>query len=197
MRADRADAVVDRARAGIVKRQADKSVRLEAAQDFVADRPVQHLLQMLDGAKQKRHREHIHRRHEGPDQRHVGAIEVDRAGPGLLDGLLFLAELARMKDPDLVAAAGALGDQAAHVAQRLYGRIVLALGIGGAKFARDRARRDRRQKQRDNDASRSAKGRRGCTRATSSPYDDVDGREEKVQCFLAEAGGSWLSCQRR
>src|SRR3979411_892938 len=53
--------------------------------------------------------------------------------------------------PDLVAAAAALGDQAAHALQRLDGGIVLALGIGGAKFPRDRARRDRRQKQRDND----------------------------------------------
>src|SRR6202022_1932168 len=106
---------------------------------------------MLNGAKQKRHRQHVHRRHERPDQRHVGTVEIDRAGAGLLDGFLFLAELARMKHSDLVAAAAALGDQAAHVSQRLDGRIVLALGIGGAKFPRVRARRDRRQKQRDND----------------------------------------------
>src|SRR5450759_226838 len=106
---------------------------------------------MLNGAKQKRHRQHIHRRHESPDQRHIGAIEIDGAGAGLLDGFLFLAELARMKDPDLVTAAAALRDQAAHVAQRLYGRIILALGIGGAKFPRDRARRERRQKQRNDD----------------------------------------------
>ena len=37
-RGDRAHAVVDRAGAGIVKRQADESIRLETAQDFVADR---------------------------------------------------------------------------------------------------------------------------------------------------------------
>ena len=145
------DAVVDRSRPGIVKRQTNKSIRLEAVQDFVADRAVQHLLQMLNGAKQKRHRQHVRRRHEGSDQRYVDAIEVDGAGAGLFDGLLFFAELMRMKDPDLVAAPGAICDQAAHVAQRLYGRIFLILGIGGAKFARDRARRDRRQKQRHDD----------------------------------------------
>src|SRR5258705_3975698 len=49
--ADRPDAVVDRSGPGIVKRQADKSVRLEAVKYLIADRAVQHLLQMLDGAK--------------------------------------------------------------------------------------------------------------------------------------------------
>ena len=86
-----------------------------------------------------------------PISAHVGAVEIDGADAGLLDGFLFLAELARMKDPDLEAVAAALRDHAAHETQRLYGRIVLALGIGGAKFPRHRARRDRRQKQRDND----------------------------------------------
>ena len=95
---------------------------------------------MLDRAKQERHRQHVHRRHEGSDQRDIGAIEIDGADAGLFDGFLFLAELARMEHLDLVAAAAALRDQAAHVAQRLDGRIILVLGIGGAKFARERAR---------------------------------------------------------
>ena len=85
------------------------------------------------------------------DQRHIGAIEIDGAGAGLLDGFLFLAELAGMEHPDLVPAAAALRDQAAHEAQRLHGRIVLGLGIGGAEFARKRARRRRRQQQRGNE----------------------------------------------
>ena len=38
-------------------------------------------------------------------------------------------------------------DQAAHVTPRLYGRIILAAGIGGAKFPRNNARRDGRQIQ--------------------------------------------------
>ena len=70
---------------------------------------------MVDGAKQKRHREHIHRRHESSDQRHIGAIEIDSADAGLLNGFLFFAELARMKDPDLVAASAALLNQATHI----------------------------------------------------------------------------------
>jgi hypothetical protein len=100
---------------------------------------------MLDGAEQKRHCQHIHCRHHPPDQCDVGTIEIDRTGPGLFEGFLFLAELAGMKHLDLVAAAGALLDQATHVVERLHGWVILVLGIGGAKFARESCRRDRRQ----------------------------------------------------
>src|SRR5216684_3447701 len=104
------------------------------------------------------------------------------AGAGLFDGFLFLAELPRMEHPDLVAAAAALRDHAAHIAQCLDGRIILVLAVGGAKFPCDSARPDRRQKQRDDrcDGPRkigaavhgqlhplmmvSAKGRKGSTR---------------------------------
>jgi len=41
-------------------------------------------------------------------------------------------------------------DQAAHIAKRLDGRIVFALGVGGAKFARKNARGRDCTKQRDN-----------------------------------------------
>src|SRR3954469_6698425 len=108
---------------------------------------------MFNGAKQKRHRQHIHCRYESPDQRHIGAIEIDGPGTGLLNRFVFLAELVVMKDADPVAAPTAFRDQASHVTRRLYRRIILALGIGSAKFARDRARRDRRQEQRDNECS--------------------------------------------
>ena len=96
---------------------------------------------------------HVHRRNEVADQRHVGPVEVDRTGPGLLDGLLFLAELAGVEHLDLVAAAAALGDQRAHVAQRLDGRVILGLGIGGAKFACNGARRTDGKQKRDDDHS--------------------------------------------
>ena len=141
---DRPDAVVDRSRSGIVEGQADKSVGLETIQNFVADRTVQHLFDMLDRTEQKRHCQHIHRRHEVADQRYIGAVDIDRADTGLLDGFLFLAELARMKHPHPVTATAALGDQAPHVAQRLHSRIFFALGIGDTKFPRNRTRRDRR-----------------------------------------------------
>jgi hypothetical protein len=52
----------------------------------------------------------------------------------------FLAELAGMEHPVLVTATAEFRDHAAHVAQRLYGRIVLVPGIGGAKFARRNTR---------------------------------------------------------
>lgn len=90
-------------------------------------------------------------RDEIADQGHVGPVEVDRAGPGLFDGLLFLAELTGVKHLDLVAAAAALGDQGAHVAQRLDGRVILGLGVGGAKFARAGARRPDGEHKRDVD----------------------------------------------
>jgi len=105
---------------------------------------------MLDRTEQKRHRQHIHCRDHGPDQCNVGTVEVDGADPGLLEGFLFLAELARVEHLDLVAAAGALRDQAAHVEQRLHGWVFLVLGIGRTKFARESARCGGRQKQRDN-----------------------------------------------
>ncbi|MET3304634.1 hypothetical protein ABIF53_005649 [Bradyrhizobium japonicum] len=146
---DGAGAVVDRAGPGIVEGEPDETVGLEAAKDLAADRPVQHLLHVLDGPEQERHGEHVHRRDEIADQRHIGPVEVDRAGPGLLDGLLLLAELAGMKNLDLVPAAGALGDQRAHVAQRLDGRVILGLGVGGAKFTRNGARRANGEQKRD------------------------------------------------
>ena len=43
-----------------------------------------------------------------------------------------------MEDPHGVPAAGPLVDQLAHQVERLDGRIVRRLGVGGAKFARRR-----------------------------------------------------------
>src|SRR6266576_3559425 len=85
---------------------------------------------MLNGAKQKRHRQPILRQHEIPDQRDAGPRTIDGPGAGLL---------------------AALRDRAVREAQRPDGRILLALGSSRAKYARDRARRDRRQKQRANE----------------------------------------------
>src|SRR5579863_5702046 len=187
-RADRFYAVVDRPRAGIVEGEADETEGLEAVKDLLSDRAIQYLLQMFDGAEQKWHSQYIHCGHEGSDQRYVGAIEIDGAGAGLFDRFLFLAELARMKYADLQAAAGFFLDQAAHVAQRLYGWIILALGIGGAKFPRQSVRRDGRQNQ-PNDGC--------CLRKVGAaihrqlpPSDEVDGRNERFndlwKLFAAE-----------
>src|SRR3979411_868101 len=88
--------------------------------------------------------------------------------------------------PDLVAAAAALGDQAAHVLQRLDGRIVLALGIGGAKFPRDLALRAP-SKTAGQRLLRSAKGGRGCTQKASSLYDDVDGGKKRFNAAQQKA----------
>jgi len=149
-RANRPDAVVDRSRAGIIEGETDESVGLEAVEDFISDRAVKHLLQMLDGPEQKRHRQHIRRRDESSDQRHVGAVEIDGADARLLDGFLFFAELARMEHAYLQPAARTFLDEAAHIAKRLNGRIVFALSVGGAKFARENARGRDCTKQRDN-----------------------------------------------
>jgi len=65
-------------------------------------------------------------------------FHVDGADAGLLDGLAFLAELARVEHADAVAATGALGDELVHVAQRLDGRVVLLLDVGRAEFSRRR-----------------------------------------------------------
>src|SRR5580704_3800271 len=46
-----------------------------------------------------------------------------------------------------MAAGAVLRDQTAHVTHRLDGWIIFALGVGGAKFPRPCAGRDRHQKQ--------------------------------------------------
>ena len=107
-------AVVDRPRSGIVEGQADKTMALEAGQNLVADRLIEHLVKMIEGAEQERQREHVGGGYQRADRRHVGAVEIDGADPGLLDGVLLLAELTRMEHADVVAAAGPLLDQAGH-----------------------------------------------------------------------------------
>ena len=142
---------------------------------------------MLDRAEQEWHCQHIHRRHEVPDQRHIGAIEIDRAGAGLLDRLLFLAKLARMKNADLQPSAAAFRNQATHEAQRLDGRIVFILGIGRAKFARKNARRRHHQQQRNNEGQGPRKV--GAVHRQRLPLiDGVCGRWKRFNGFLAEAG---------
>ena len=93
-------------------------------------------MEMLDRAEQEGQRKRVGDGNERAERPHIGAVDVDRAGARLLDGLLLLAELARMEDPDPVAPVGALLDQAAHVFERPHGRVVGRLGVGGAKLAR-------------------------------------------------------------
>ena len=68
-RADRPDAVVDRSCAGIVERQADETVALETGQDLVADRAVEHFVQVVERTEQERQRQHIGGRHQEADRR--------------------------------------------------------------------------------------------------------------------------------
>src|SRR6266702_121740 len=85
---------------------------------------------MLNGAKQKRHRQHILRQHKIPDRHDAGPSAIDGPGAGLL---------------------AALRDRVVRAAPRPDGRRLLALGSSRAKRTRDGARRDRRQKQRANE----------------------------------------------
>ena len=113
-------------------------IRLEARQDFFADRTVEHIVEVIDRAKQKRQCQHITDRDQRAERRDVGAIEIDRAHARLFDGFLFLAELARMEHAELVPSVGPAFDQAAHENERLDRRVILGLGIGGAELARGR-----------------------------------------------------------
>ena len=56
-----------------------------------------------------------------------------------------------MEHPDLVPAAGALRDQARPCSAAPDGRIIFALGIGGAKFPRDALVETAVNRQRDNE----------------------------------------------
>ena len=75
----------------------------------------------------------------------IGAIEIDRADPGLLDGLLLLAELTRVKHADCVPSAGALLDQRAMKLSACTVGVIFRLGIGGAELARRRRGGKRRR----------------------------------------------------
>ena len=133
--ADRPHAIINRPRAGIVERQADKTMALRARQDLVADRVIEHLVQMIERAEQERQREHVRRRNQRSDRRDIGAIEIDGADPRLFDGVFLFPELARMEHANAVATRGALLDQAGPEHERLHGRIIFRLGIGDAEFA--------------------------------------------------------------
>ncbi len=86
-----------------------------------------------------------------------------------------------------MAAAGALRNQDAHVAQRLNGRIILGLGVGGAKFARKQLpSRTWRAKARQKPL-RSAEFRHGSNTGTLNPL---------VMESMAGAKGSIQSIRR-
>ena len=106
-------------------------------ENLLADRPVDHLVHVLDRAEQERQRQHVDDGRRIADRADIDAVEIDRADAGLLDGLALLAELARMEDPDTVASAGPLCHQLVHVTQRLHGRVVLLLDVGSAELAGD------------------------------------------------------------
>ena len=99
---------VDRTRAGIVEGQADETVGLERGQDFLADRAVDDLVEVIGGPEQERQRQHVQHRRDIADGADIDAIDVDGADAGLLDGLALLAELPGMEDPDAVALVGPL-----------------------------------------------------------------------------------------
>ena len=153
-RAHRPNAVVDRARSRVVKRQPDETMALRARQDLLADRLIKHFVQVIERAEQKRQRKHVRRRNDRPDRRNVGAVEIDGPDPRLFDGLFLFAELARMEHPNAVASAAALLDHASHEHERLHRGIVLRLGVGDAELAR--AGKGRRRRHRDADGHRLA-----------------------------------------
>ena len=111
-------------------------MRLETGENVVADRAVEHVVQVVDRAEQEGQRQHIGFGNEAAERRDIGAVDVDGANAGLLDGRLFLAELARVEDPEAVPALGPFLDQLAHLFERPDRRIAGRLGVGDAEFAR-------------------------------------------------------------
>jgi len=94
-----------------------------------------------------------------------------------------------MEHPDLVAAAAALRDHAAHIAQCLDGRIILVLAVGGAKFPCDRASSRPPPKTARRPVRWSAKGRRGCTQATASlMMVSAKGRKGSTRFYRSRRG---------
>jgi len=74
-----------------------------------------------------------------------------------------------------------LRNQAAHVKQRLDGRVFLVSGYRGHEFARESARCGRRQKQRDN--KRYGPRKVGAAVHGNKSPSDRSAAEEKVQRF--------------
>ena len=152
--ADRLRAGIDRARPGIVIGQPDETVGLDRRQDVVADRAIDHLVEMVDRAEQERLRKDAQGRRIVPDRRHIDAIEVDGADASLRDGLAFLAELPGMENPDAVTPLGSFRHQFVHVKQGLDGGIALLLDVGGPKLPGGRpVKRSREPKPRQGSAA--------------------------------------------
>jgi hypothetical protein len=93
-----------------------------------------------------------------------------------------------VENTDLQPSAAAFRNQAAHEAQRLYCRVVFALGIGGAKFARENARRRRHHQQQRNNEGHGPRKVGAVHRQRLPLVDGVCSRWKRFNGFLADAG---------
>ena len=145
----RAARIGEVAEADLEEAQALEVVLLELDADLAADRPVEHLVGVAEGADDPGQVERALARVDAGEERVAGEREVDHpaARPG--EDRAVVAELPRGEylDPDL--AAGALLDELRELHERDVLRVGVGLGVGeaeprflGAQTAPDAARRN-------------------------------------------------------
>ena len=103
---DRAQVVVEAARAGVVEREPDETARLERLQDLAAGRAVERAAHVRRGIEHVRQRQDVREREGVVERGDVDARDVERAEAREVDGVGLAAELPGVVDADAQAAAG-------------------------------------------------------------------------------------------
>ena len=106
---------------------------LGRAADILADRAVHHFVHLRGIAEDERQANDQRLRHQIVQRRGVHPGDVDDAEAGLLQRILFIAQLAGMKHLNPDTAARAFLDQLAHELHAFDGRVAIGVDVGGAE----------------------------------------------------------------
>ena len=104
-------------------------MRAESVQDFLCNRAIQHVVQVLGRAADIGHRRDLGFRDDVVERPKANAVHIDAAELGLLDGVFLFAQLSRRENRDADAAIGALFNQLTHGLDGFNSRIAIAVGV--------------------------------------------------------------------
>src|SRR6185503_12353695 len=121
--------VIERARSGVVDRQADQLASSELLQHLGAGLTVRGAPHVLDGVEDIRQREHAGGRKRVVERREVHAHDVESAEARQIHGIRFSAQLARVIDANSQATIGLRSDPLAHPTHGLHGRIAVDVHV--------------------------------------------------------------------